>query len=62
MKDAKLEVITQLLETARLIRRRGTPERAEAALPYERLLERDRQQREAELASPVEQPQEQKAA
>lgn len=48
--DAKTEVLTRLLEVARLIRRRGKPEEAEAVLPYERLLERDLDARKAELA------------
>jgi hypothetical protein len=50
MNDAKKEVLTRLLELARIIRRRATPDEAEAVLPYERLLQRDLQQRETELA------------
>jgi hypothetical protein len=49
VKDAKTEIITRLLEVARLIRRRGRPEEAEAVLPYERQLEADLKTREAEL-------------
>lgn len=48
--DAKIEVLTRLLEAARVMRRRGAPDQAEAVLPYERLLERDLKAREAELA------------
>ena len=48
-KDTKLEVISRLLEVARMIRRRGTPQEAEAVLPYERQLGADLKAREAEL-------------
>jgi len=34
-------VLSRLLEFSRLIRRRGTPEEAEAILPYERQIETD---------------------
>lgn len=41
MQDAKVEVLSRLLELARLIRKRGTPDQAEAVLPYERQLSED---------------------
>lgn len=41
MKDAKTDVLKQLLALARLIRRKGTPDEAAAVLPYERQLESD---------------------
>lgn len=50
MKDAKVEVLTRLVELARLIRRRGTPAEAAAVLPYEQQLEHDLQARQGELA------------
>jgi hypothetical protein len=49
MKDAKQEVITRLLEMARVIRKRQSPEHAAAVLPYEQQLERDLAARTAEL-------------
>jgi hypothetical protein len=49
-KDAKQEVLTRLLEVARLIRRRGAPDEAEAVLPYERQFEADLKAHEAETA------------
>lgn len=57
MKDAKLQVIEQLLATARLIRRRGTPEEALTAAAYEQHFERDVAARKNELKSHVEQSQ-----
>lgn len=47
--DSKIEVLTRLLEVARLIRRRGPADQAEAVLPYERLLEADLKARQAEV-------------
>lgn len=52
MKDAKLEVITRLLEVARVIRKRSSADQAAAVLPYEQQLESDRVAREQELAQP----------
>lgn len=49
-RDEKIEVVTRLLEVARLMRRRGTPELAAVVLPYETMLEHDLREREAELA------------
>lgn len=64
MKDAKLQVIEQLLATARLMRRRGTPEEAMTAASYEQQFTRElaehKRQLELEL-SHVEQPKEQAA-
>lgn len=50
MSDPKVEVLTRLLTLAQLIRRRGTPAQATEVLPYEQQLERDLEQRKAELA------------
>jgi hypothetical protein len=50
MKDAKVEILERLLNLAQLIRRKGTPEQAEAVLPYERQLQHDLQVRQDELA------------
>jgi hypothetical protein len=47
--DPQSEVIKRLLEMSRIIRRRGTPDEAEAVLPYERQLEADLKARELEL-------------
>lgn len=41
MSDAKKQVIERLLSQARLIRRKGSPDEADAVLPYERLLAHD---------------------
>lgn len=49
-KDSKSEVLTRLLEVARLIRRRGTPSEAEAVIPFERQFEHDLAERQKELA------------
>ena len=50
MKDAKVTVLTRMVELARVIRRRGTPEEAAVILPYEQLLAHDLEIRQAELA------------
>lgn len=50
MKDSKIEVITRMLDLARVIRRRGTPEQAQVVLLYEQQFERDLAERERELA------------
>ena len=62
MKDAKAEVIERLLALSRLIRRKGTPDEAEAAVVYERQLEHDLEVRKTELTAqkdlPLHEPQE----
>jgi len=47
--DAQTEVIKRLLEMTRIIRRRGTSDEAQAAIPYERQLEHDLDERTKEL-------------
>lgn len=50
MKDAKTEVIERLLALARVIRRKGSPDEATAAVDYERQFVADLEKRNAELA------------
>jgi hypothetical protein len=49
MKDAKIQVLEQLLAQANLIRRRGSPEAAAAAVPYEQQFAREIEERITEL-------------
>lgn len=55
MKDAKKQVTTRLLELARFIRRKGSPDEAAAAIEYERQFETELAQlnRQPELALPA---------
>jgi hypothetical protein len=49
MKDAKLEVLERLHGLAQLIRRRGTPEEAAEAVPYEQQFAKEVEERRREL-------------
>jgi hypothetical protein len=53
MKDAKLEVLEQLLTKARLMRRRGTPEEAAAAVPYEQQFAREIEEHKKQQTAPL---------